>query len=305
MAMLFVSVVYSQTKKNGTIYKEHPAIAVVEGFQKAFVAGDTAMVASYLTDNYKSYNGSSTNPEDKGTDKKATIGSVQFWKDNVAYFSMERSQGAYPDALEYKDGTNDDVVWVQTWDNLKGVHKGTGTKIDMPIHRLYVVNKDNKITRMFNYGNDAVFQSLRASFSTRKNGVVYDEHANINTVKKMVRALEHGDSDLGFSYFTDDAKFSNLDMPIGETTSLTDEKANFNKFLEDWDLVSIDMVGYPDYLEYERANAKVVQSWWNLKVKKKSDDNIITVPVMLIHDFNDEGKITNEAGYYTMAALMK
>jgi hypothetical protein len=39
-----------------------------------------------------------------------------------------------------------DVVWVQTWEDVKGVQT-TGVKIDMPMHRLFVINKEkeNKI----------------------------------------------------------------------------------------------------------------------------------------------------------------
>lgn len=45
-----------QKKTNGTIYIEHPAIAVVENMTKAFVSGDSDKVASYLgIENFKAY----------------------------------------------------------------------------------------------------------------------------------------------------------------------------------------------------------------------------------------------------------
>ena len=119
----------------------------------------------------------------------------------------------------------------------------------------------------------------------------------------MVAALEHGDADKAFSYFTEDARFSNLDMPRGETSTLTEEKEGFNNMLKNWTIDRIDIVGYPDYLEYERGNSKVVQSWWDVKMTRKSDKKKVTIPVLLIHDFNDDGKITREAGYYTLSAL--
>ena len=55
--MIFSVVMFSQKKKNGTIYKEHPAIAVVEAMQQAFIKGDTATVSSYLADNFRAMNG--------------------------------------------------------------------------------------------------------------------------------------------------------------------------------------------------------------------------------------------------------
>ena len=134
IACLFSAVLaLGQSKKNGTIFNEHPAIETVKAMLQAFVAGDSAKVASYLHDDFKSFNGSSPNKDAKGSNKQQFKNQVNFWKNNVDYLSIEPTSGAYPDALEYKDGQ----VWVQTWNHLKGVHNTTGVKIDVPIHRLY------------------------------------------------------------------------------------------------------------------------------------------------------------------------
>ncbi|WP_042243816.1 nuclear transport factor 2 family protein [Jejuia pallidilutea] len=303
--ILLTCIVYSQTKKNGTIYLEHPAITIAEQAQQAFIKGDTTKLKSLLAENFKAYNGMNANPDNEGTDKKTFLRQSSFWKNNASYLSIERYPGAYPDALEYKKDNKDDKIWVQTWDMLKGVHNATGVKLNMPLHRLFVINKDNKIETIITYDDGAVFQTLRAGFSTRTNGKLYDQHENINTVRKMVASLEHGDADKAFSYFTEDATFSNLDMPNGETKNLEEEKEDFLMMLTNWDIESIDVRGYPDYLEYEIGNGKVVQSWWDFRVKRKSDGKKINIPVLLIHDFNDEGKIINETGYYTVAAMME
>lgn len=303
--ILLTGIIFSQTKKNGTIYEAHPAIEIAEQAQQAFIKGDTITLKALLADDFKSFNGMNTNPDNKGVDKSTMLRQSIFWKNNASYLSIERWPGAYPDALEYKKDNKEKDVWVQTWDMLKGVHNETGVKLNMPLHRLFVINKDNKIKTMITYDDGTVFQKLRAGFSTRTNGKLYDQHENINTVRNMVAALEHGDADKGFSYFTEDARFSNLDMPNGETASLEEEKESFLKMLESWDIVSIDVRGYPDYLEYEIGNGKTVQSWWDFRVKRKSDSKKVTIPVLLVHDFNDEGKIIREAGYYTVAAMMK
>lgn len=298
--MIFSVVMFSQKKKNGTIYKEHPAIAVVEAMQQAFIKGDTATVSSYLADNFRAMNGMNDNPEAEGQTKQNFLNSSIGWNKNFAYLSISRQGEAYPDALEYDGDTG---LWVQTWDYIRGIHEETGSKIDMPVHRLYVVNKDNKIARAITYDDGWAWKELRERRSVRTNGTIYKEHDNINKVLRMMAALEHSDVDKAFSYFTDDARFSNLDMAAGETGSLADEKEGFSNMIKNWTIDRIDVRGYPDYLEYEDSNSKVVQSWWTARMTRKSDGKKVKIPLMLTHDFNDEGMITREAGYYTLAAL--
>ena len=297
--MLLTAIMYSQKKKNGTIYSEHPAINVVEAMQQAFIKGDTTALKGYLDDKFQAVNGMNSNPEAKGADKKNFLNQSIFWSKNASYLSISRSGEAYPDALEYDESG----VWVQTWDYLRGIHNETGVKLDMQLHRLFVVNKDNKIVRMINYDDGTVFDELRSSFVTRTNGTIYNHHDNINTVRKMMGALEHADPDKAFIYFTEDARFTNLDMKQDEFHTLAEEKEGFKKMLESWSIEAIDVNGYPDYLEYELGNSKVVQSWWTARMKRKSDGKKVNLPLMLIHDFNDDGKITREAGYYTLQAL--
>lgn len=297
--MMTFSVFMFAQKKNGTIYNEHPAITVVEAMQQAFIKGDTVALASYLADDFRAFNGFNDNPDDEGATKQNMINRSKNWHKNFAYLSIERHGGAYPDALEYKESG----LWVQTWDYLKGVHEETGTRMNMPIHRLYLMNDNNKIKTMISYDDGWVWKELRERRTTRTNGTLYDQHENINKVLRMVAALEHGDVDKAFSYFTDNARFSNLDMPFGETNSLAQEKEGFTGMLNNWTIDRIDVRGYPDYLEYEINNAKVVQSWWTVRMTRKSDNKKVQIPVMLIHNFDDEGKITRETGYYTLAAL--
>ncbi len=301
--MMFTIITYSQKEKNGTIYKEHPAITAVESMLQAFfVEGDSTKAGSYLAVDFRSFNGNSTNPEAKGRDRSNFLRGVAWFKKNVSYVSLERSTGAYPDALEYKDAEDDDGLWVQTWDHFKGVHNETGVKLDMPIHYLFALDKDNKIKRMFTYDNDLPWAEVRRSFVTRSNGVLYDQHENINKVRRMMAALENGDAEKGFSYFTEKARFTNLDMPDGEFATLEEEKEGFMNMLEKWTIESINVNGYPDYLEYERSG-KVVQSWWTVRMARKSDGKKVIIPLLLIHDFNDDGMIINESGYYTLQAL--
>ncbi|WP_345276510.1 nuclear transport factor 2 family protein [Litoribaculum gwangyangense] len=300
LMMISSVIMYSQTKKNGTVYNEHPAINAVESMMQAYFSGDTDKVASYLADDFKSYQGTSLNKDDKGNDKEWFLRSVKWVNENWSYVTFKRTPGAYPDAIEYK---GDSGLWVQTWDHLKAIDNKTGVKLDMPIHRLYQMASDNKIKTMITYDNDLPWAERRRSFAPRTNGTIYNNHDNINTVRLVVGALENGDADKAFSYFTENAMFTNLDMADGESNTLAEEKAGFLDMLKNWTIESIDVQGYPDYLEYELGNAKVVQSWWIIRMARKSDGKKVKLPVMLIHDFNDEGMIIREAGYYTLAAL--
>lgn len=301
--MISTLISYSQKKKNGTIYSEHPAITAVESMTQAWAEGDSDKVAAFLSDELKTFNGTSTNKDAKGGTKKSFLEGVDWWKENVDYVSIARSKGAYPDALHYKDEDEKDVTWVQTWDHQKGVHKKTGVKVEYPVHRLFKVDKNNKIETIITYGNANVWSNVRQSYADRKNGSLYDHHEYINTVRNLVHALEFKDIDKAFGYYDEKARFSDMDTPRNESRNLEEEKAQFNGFLENFDIRSIDVTGYPDYLDYELGNGKVVQSWWTLRVTRKSDKKKIDAPIFFIHDFNDDGKITNEILYISQKLL--
>lgn len=303
LIMIFTISGTAQKEKNGVIYIEHPAIKTVEEMQQAFIAGDVDKVASYLADDFKSYNGSDTNKDTKGKDKESLIKSVTFWKENVSYLKSERSQGAYPDALEYKDSNNKDVVWVQTWTHLKGVHNKTGVKLDMPFHRLFVVNKDNKIQTMISYYDESIYDEIGESFSERTNGTIYNHHENINKVRIMVHAYENNDMETAYKFYDEKCKFRNIHMALGKTYSLEESKDGDIQFKEKFEINSIDVQGYPDYLNYGIRDSKVVQSWWVVRLTRKSDQKKINVPIMFLHDFNDEGMITMESAYYSAKLL--
>ncbi len=51
----------------------------------------------------------------------------------------------------------------------------------------------------------------------------------------------------------------------------------------------MEQVGYPDCLHYEKEDLYVVYSWWNIVVVKDGKKHVL--PIMLTHDFNDEGKV--------------
>jgi len=295
IALTFALTSYSQKKKNGSVYVNHPSIAIAEEMQQAFIAGDVDKLSTYLADDFKAWNGNSTNKDAKGTNKEQFLKNSKNWSENFSYLTMERQGEAYPDAIEYKD---DAGVWVQTWDVLKGVHTETGSKVNMPIHRLFKFNKDNKISSMIGYYNNTVFANIGRSYDERKNGVIYDNHEYINAVKMAFAAFENNDLEKAYSFFDDKARFRNSSMAPGDTSeSLDDIKASNKDFLSKYTVEAIDMNGYPDYLHYERGDTDLVQSWWTFRLTRKSDGKKIVVPAFYTHTFNDEGKIIFGTSY--------
>jgi limonene-1,2-epoxide hydrolase len=302
LACLSTFGMYSQKKTNGTIYIEHPAITIVENFHKAFVNVDVNKISTYVADDFKSYDASDNGAGAR--DIADLLKEVENWRDNYEHTSLTRSKGAYPDALEYKEDLQKGEVWVQTWENLKGIHTQTGVKIDIPIHRAYVLNKDLKIKTQFVYLNSRPFYEIFYSQSERKNGDIYINHENINTVRKMMAAFEHQDFEKYNLYYDEKLKASdinNSDFSKGYT--LAETKANNKKFHENFEVVRIDQVGYPDYLHYELMDARVVYSWWNFILVRKSDKKKINLPMMVTDNFNDKGKIIEETLYYSQKTL--
>ena len=307
LMMISTFISYAQKKANGTIYSEHPAITAVESMEQAFVKGDADKVAGYLADDFRQIYASNTNKDAKGADKQSFLEDVKFWKDNFDYLSITRSPGAYPDALEYKDGANDDVVWVQTWEHVKGVHKKTGVKLDMPFHRLFIVDKNNKIKTMMNYYDSRIYQEIGNSFAERKNGTIYNNHEYINNVRRMIYAFENKDYSTAYSFYDEKAQFTYGNIPDDAQKPLTlaQMKESDKKFFDKFEINSIDVSGYPDYLHYELGNTKVVQSWWNFRLTRKSDKKKIILPMFYIHNFNDDGKISSESAYFDESLLDK
>ncbi|MEM0518226.1 MULTISPECIES: nuclear transport factor 2 family protein [Aequorivita] len=301
--MMLIAFISTAQKKNGTVYIEHPSIEIVNQFVKASVAGDRSKMASYLSEDFKAYNGTTDRASDKGMDKEAFLNNQMVYHDNLDYYSIEPFPNSYPDAIEYKKDNPNGTVWVQTWDLIKGVHKTTGVKIDAASHRLYTVNKDDKITMLIYYKNGEVIDEIRSSFSDRKNGTIYNHHDFINTTRKMMYALENKDMDKVYGFYDKDARFVDSSSPEFKSISLEEQKVIDKQIMNTFDIASIDMVGYPDYLHYEMGDAHVVQSWWNINLVRKSDKKTITVPIHYQMYFNKDGKITQETAYYNPKLL--
>ncbi len=305
VALMFTMIFsYAQKKSNGTVYMNHPAIDVVDAYTKTVDSGDLNKLDTFLADDFRAFKSTTDSQYSKGEDKSAFLKRIKSWRESIDYFSIKTAKGTYPDAIEYKDDNQKDVVWVQTWDEVKGVHKKTGVKINMNLHRLFVINKANKIKTIFVYDNPQVNDEINESYTERTNGTIYNHHQNINNVKNMLFAFENKDLNKSYSYFTNDAVFSDINNMDKKSISFDEQKAIDKKVMDAYDFVGLEVVGYPDYMHYEIGNSGVVYSWWTWHVIRKSDKKEIALPVHYQHNMNKEGKITREMAYYN-AALLK
>ena len=302
--MFTMSFSYAQKKSNGTVYINHPAIDVVNSYTKTVNSGDLTNLDAFFADDFRAYNSTTDNQYNKGQDKSAFLKRVKSWRESIDCFEIKAANGAYPDAIEYKDDDQKDVVWVQTWDEVKGVHKKTGVKINMNLHRLFVINKANKIKTIFIYDNPQVFGEIDDSYAERTNGTIYNHHQNINNVKNMLFAFEHKDLNKSYSFFASDALFMDINSMDNKALTLEEQKAIDKKVMDAYDIARLEVVGYPDYMHYELGDSGVVYSWWTWRLIRKSDKKEISLPMHYQHNVDKSGKITSEMAYYN-GSLMK
>jgi ketosteroid isomerase-like protein len=298
LSFLFVFSLNAQKNKNGNLYDKHPGIDLVSSFHQAVASGDLEKASEILHENVKWYDGNTNDREIGG--KEAVLRNINWFKNYFDYVSFNDSPGAYPDALEYKKDGN----WVQSWFNVYGVHKTTGVELDHPVLRLYSLNDDStKIAGIIEYSNKLNFRQIGDARTDMKNGVVYMNHENINTVRKWIYSFLNKDYDRSYSFWSPDAVINNINLPWGTSLTLEEAKKSNEEFLKVFDLVGIDEIGYPDYIEYDWLDSKTVLSWWMYKFVRKSDGKEIEVPVHHSNDFNDEGKISGSFSYWNQSLL--
>ena len=167
-----------------------------------------------------------------------------------------------------------------------------------------MLTEDSKQIRLiFEYNNQNTFRKRNDAWpgNDMKNGVIYMNHEYINSVRKLQYAYFHGDVEKAMSYFHEDAMFRD----INEAEAMNSEQilARDAKMFENWDVSSLDEVGYPDYLEYDWREAKVVMSWWNFRMVRKSDGKQVTIPVHFSDRFDNDGKIIRRTSYWNKALL--
>ncbi len=281
--LLFVGANSFSQKKNGTIFSEHESIDKTKEAWQALVKGDEETYRSFFADSAYILNNDKREP----VTPNAEIGKgLAKWAESYENLAIGDYKPAAPDALEYKEGG----TWVQDWLLMTGIHKETGVILELPFHNIYNFNEEGKITAMISYFDNAVFEEIANSQTTKENGKVYINHPYILTVRKAMNAFVAKDVDKWTSFYSPKARFSNLSMQLEESMSLDEYKETMaNMFFKDDLKFKVEQVGYPDCIYYEKSDNYIVYSWWKMIYKK--DGEIFEYPFMISHDFNDEGMI--------------
>ena len=290
--------VSAQKKKNGVLYDKHPGIDLIASYNKAMTDGDIELAASMLHDDVNWYDGNTNDTRWGG--KERILNNIRWFKNYFDYVSFKDSDGAYPDALEYKKDGN----WVQSWVNVYAVNKNTGVELDHPVLRLYQLNDNStKITGIIEYSNKQNFGMLTEARTDRENGKVYISHKNINTVRKFMYSFLNNDFDRAYSFWHKDAVIRNINLEWGTSLTLDQAIEGNAELLKSFKLYAVDEIGYPDYIEYDYRDSKNVLSWWMMKFIRKSDGKKINVPVHHSFGFDDDGKIISSWSYWNASLL--
>ena len=296
--VLCFSFSFSQKKNNGKLYIEHPAMDVVEQFNKAFVSGDLETMKLLVSDDFRWYTLSMREP---GT-LQQLLNRSNYLSKNVVKFDIKHYGGAYPDALEYK---KDDVLEVMTYTWMSGYDRNTGVELDMPRYVNFRINDDGKISRMNVMDDQALWTKAYQAWDTRANGVIYKDHPLVTKVRLMMRDYETQDVEKIKSNYTENTRFYDvMNSPVDEFKSLEEEFAQFNDYMEVFELVNIRESGYPDVLDYE-GNGAVVISWWEMTLRNKKSGKTNTIMQHIQHSFNEKGEIVREDYYFNPAQLPK
>ena len=291
---------FSQKNNNGKVYDKHPAIDKVNKFTSAWISGDTETLKSLTGDDFKMGSSMNNSPNYKGGDINNLVGQSRWMSNNFVNISLKDRGQAYSDAIEYKRSG----LFVQTFQEFIAWDKNNGFKIKTPFNATFVFDKKGeKIVRFWWSDNQAVWQKWNLSRQTIKNGTIYKDHPYIGKVRQIWFNLAMGNIDQVWKDFSPNSRIYDLNLIDKDYNNLTDHQKYVGEVFSKYDFISIDEVGYPDYIDYE-GDGGTVLAWYNMTVKNKKTKKNITLKFHSQHDFNEEGIIITEYLYYN-ANLLK
>lgn len=139
------------------------------------------------------------------------------------------------------------------------------------------------------------------SQTVKENGTIYIEHPYINVVLQSTKDYVANNFSRISDYYSDTAKWwaSGLEdfVPIADAIEMW--KSDYKFF----DNISMNQMGYPDFLHYVKGDVKVVQSWWIWKGKSKKSGKTVTIYLVQFDEFNKDGKIIMEYIYGDLAKM--
>ena len=287
-------ILWGQKNNNGKVFDKHPAIDIVDQFTAAWISGDTETLKNLTGEGFKMGSSMNNNPNYKGGDIKNLLGQSTWMSNNFVNISLKDRGQAYSDAIEYKRSG----LFVQTFQEFIAWDKNNGFKIRTPFNATFVFDKKGeKIVRFWWSDNQAAWQKWNLSRQTIKNGSIYKDHPYIGKVRQIWYNLAQGNLDKVWKDFTPNARINDSNSIDQNAKSLKEHQAYVGEVFSQFEFVSIDEVGYPDYLDYE-GNGGVVLAWYNMTLKSKKTNKNIIIKFHSQHDFNEEGMIVLETLYY-------
>ena len=136
-----------QTRKNGTIYKDHPMIAKTRLLYAYFALGDIPGMRSLYKENARITDVMNSDIDQYNTVDEEMENLKEFYK---LYEVVNVSESGYPDLLEYEGTESKTII---SWWNITFKNKKSNAIKEMKQHSQIVVNKDGKIIREQYYFN--------------------------------------------------------------------------------------------------------------------------------------------------------
>ena len=299
LLILFPTIIIAQKNNNGKVYDQHPALDIAEKFGQAWISGDTETLKSLVGEDFRMGSAMNTNPNYEGGDINDLIGQSSWMTNNFVNISLRNKGQAYPDAIEYKRSG----LFVQTFQEFIAWDKNNGFKIKTPFNAIFVFDKKGeKIIRFWWADNRAVWQNWNLSRQTIKNGTIYKDHPNIGKVRLVYYNVEQGNLDATFENFSKNARIYDSNLIDKEYNSLEVHIQNVGSIFSQFEVISLDEVGYPDYMDYE-GDGGVAYIWMNFTLKNKKTNKIVNLPVHSQMWFSEEGMIVREDLYYNANIL--
>ena len=295
--MIFSVAVFSQKESNGKLYIEHPAIEIVNQFNEAYTSGDLDKLKELVTENFQVR----TLKDRKSNDINWILGTSNYLSKNIVDLEIKHYGGSYPDVLEYKQ---DGIVDVKTYEWLTGYDKNTGLDINMPRYATYRMNaKGDKVAGLWINDDETLWQKNWDAYETTENGVIYKDHPLVSKVRLLYQSYKTGDVEKIKANYTENTIFYDvMNSEIDEFKTLEEEFAQFDEYMEVFELVNIRESGFPDVLDYSGDGAVVI-SWADFTFKNKKSGNTKTISQHIQHWFNEEGEIVREYYYFNPAQL--
>lgn len=299
LLVLIPAISIAQKNNNGKVYDKHPALDIAEKFGQAWISGDTETLKSLVGEDFRMGSAMNTNPNYEGGDINDLIGQSSWMTNNFVNISLRNKGQAYPDAIEYKRSG----LFVQTFQEFIAWDKNNGFKIKTPFNAIFVFDKKGeKIIRFWWADNRAVWQNWNLSRQTIKNGTIYKDHPNIGKVRLVYYNVEQGNLDATFENFSKNARIYDSNLIDKEYNSLEVHIQNVGSIFSQFEVISLDEVGYPDYMDYE-GDGGVAYIWMNFTLKNKKTNKIVNLPVHSQMWFSEEGMIVREDVYYNANIL--